>query len=38
MIIADTGFWVALFDARDNHHQAVYDYAPMILDEVLLGK
>ncbi len=23
MIIADTGFWLALFDRRDNHHQAV---------------
>ena len=22
MIIADTGFWFALFDRRDNHHQA----------------
>ena len=22
MIIADTGFWLALFDRRDNHHQA----------------
>lgn len=22
MIIADTGFWVALFDRRDKHHQA----------------
>jgi predicted nucleic acid-binding protein len=21
MIIADTGFWVALFDSRDKHHQ-----------------
>ena len=27
MIIADTGFWVALFDPRDNHHQAVRAYA-----------
>jgi predicted nucleic acid-binding protein len=27
MIIADTGFWVALFDPRDNHHQAVRTYA-----------
>ena len=26
MIIADTGFWLALFDRRDNHHQAVLDY------------
>lgn len=27
MIIADTGFWVALFDQRDQHHQAVKSYA-----------
>ena len=26
MIIADTGFWIALFDRRDNHHQAVCDF------------
>jgi uncharacterized protein len=23
VIIADTGFWVALFDRRDDHHQKV---------------
>jgi predicted nucleic acid-binding protein len=27
MIIADAGFWVALFDPRDNHHQKVRAYA-----------
>lgn len=27
MIIADTGFWLALFDRRDNHHQAVRAFA-----------
>lgn len=27
MIIADTGFWVALFDPRDNHHQNIRAYA-----------
>ena len=30
MIIADTGFWIALFDRRDNHHQAVRTYATTI--------
>ncbi len=30
MIIADTGFWIALFDRRDNHHQAVRTYAASI--------
>jgi uncharacterized protein len=27
MIIADTGFWVALFDPRDNHHRTVRTFA-----------
>jgi uncharacterized protein len=27
MIIADTGFWLALFDRRDNHHQTVRAFA-----------
>lgn len=26
MIIADSGFWVALFDRRDNHHSAIRAY------------
>jgi predicted nucleic acid-binding protein len=26
MIIADSGFWLALFDRNDNHHVAVYNY------------
>lgn len=26
MIIADTGFWVALFDRCDNHHQKVRNH------------
>jgi predicted nucleic acid-binding protein len=26
MIIADSGFWVALFNRRDNHHSAVRVY------------
>lgn len=30
MIVADTGFWIALFDRRDNHHQAVRTYATTI--------
>ncbi len=35
MIIADTGFWVALFDPRDNHHQAVRAYA-LTINELLI--
>lgn len=26
MIIADSGFWVTLFDHRDNHHSAIRAY------------
>lgn len=35
MIIADTGFWVALFDPRDNHHHAVRTYA-LTINEPLI--
>lgn len=35
MISADTGFWVALLDRRDNLHLKVRDYA-MKLDEPLI--
>ncbi|WP_262966146.1 type II toxin-antitoxin system VapC family toxin [Methylobacter psychrophilus] len=35
MIIADTGFWVALFDPRDNHHQTVRAYA-LTINEPLI--
>jgi hypothetical protein len=35
MIIADTGFWVALFDRRDNHHQAVRTYALTISEPLI---
>ena len=35
MIIADTGFWVALFDRRDNHHQKIRAFA-LTLDEPLI--
>jgi uncharacterized protein len=27
MVIADTGFWVALYNRRDKHHQAALDAA-----------
>ncbi|MES0873213.1 type II toxin-antitoxin system VapC family toxin [Sinimarinibacterium thermocellulolyticum] len=27
MVIADTGFWVALYNRRDRHHQAALDAA-----------
>lgn len=35
MIIADTGFWVALFDPRDNHHQAVRGFVPKINEPLI---
>jgi len=35
MIIADTGFWLALFDPRDNHHQIVRAYA-LTINEPLI--
>jgi predicted nucleic acid-binding protein len=35
MIIADTGFWVALFDSRDNHHQAVRGFVPKINEPLI---
>jgi len=31
MIIADTGFWLALFDPRDHHHQKILAYSSTIL-------
>jgi predicted nucleic acid-binding protein len=35
MIIADSGFWLALLNHRDNFHQKVCDYATTI-DETLI--
>lgn len=35
MIMADTGFWVALFDKRDNFHQKVMRFATH-LDQPLI--
>ena len=35
MIIADTGFWVALFNPRDTHHQKVRAYA-LTINEPLI--
>jgi predicted nucleic acid-binding protein len=35
IITADTGFWVALFDPRDNYHQAVRAYA-LTINEPLI--
>lgn len=35
MIIADTGFWLALFDKKDNHHKTVLAYAPKINEPLI---
>ncbi|MFI3219147.1 MAG: PIN domain-containing protein [Methylococcales bacterium] len=35
MIIADTGFWVALFDPKDNYHLAVRSYVPQINEPLI---
>lgn len=35
MIIADTGFWVALFNPRDTHHQAVRGFAVTINEPLI---
>jgi predicted nucleic acid-binding protein len=35
MIIADTGFWVALLDRRDNLHHKVQTYAATIKEPLI---
>lgn len=35
MIIADTGFWVALFNPRDKHHQQIRAFAPTINEPLI---
>ena len=35
MIIADTGFWVAIFDRRDNLHQKVRACAAQIQEPLI---
>ncbi len=35
MIIADTGFWLALLDKKDNYHEAVNAFAPKINEPLI---
>jgi hypothetical protein len=35
MIIADTGFWVALFNPRDTHHQTVCTFTVTINEPLI---
>lgn len=35
MIIADTGFWVALFNPRDTHHQKVRAYVRTLKEPLI---
>jgi predicted nucleic acid-binding protein len=36
MIIVDTGFWVALFNVRDQYHQSAQDSLAQYSDEPLI--
>ncbi len=35
MIIADTGFWIALADKKDKHHQEADDFAKTTTEKLI---